>query len=154
MKIIYIMGKDGSGKQTVYDNLSKDTVIPFTQLDPEYDLLEMEPDTFESNGIYLVIGRLSKYLLLKNKFGDDLLPVYLYVDDQTRLIRNIYGYPDQLFDICKTFVADTYDYSEVKLTAAKLTRHVMFNNNGSISGTIHKIRSFILRNTKKERERN
>lgn len=175
-KIIFLMGKSASGKDTIYSKLMED---PRLKLKPyvgyttrpmragETDGVEYffttEEDLrkFEQSGKliekrvyhtvygdwfyysvdnentdltaqdYLYIGTLESYLPMRDYYGTDrLLPIYIEVEDGTRLERAIQRERKQKHpgyaEVCRRFLGDCEDFSEEKLLAAGIERR--FNN--------------------------
>ena len=83
---------------------------------------------------YLAIGTLEAYNAYKKYFGEDLvIPLYISVDDDIRLIRSIErermrSKPDYK-EMCRRFIADSEDFSDEKLAAAGVTK-TLYNNAG------------------------
>ena len=72
---------------------------------------------------YVAIGTLEAYEKIKAYYGEEaLIPVYLYVDDETRLMRSIRRESRQaqpnFKEVCRRFLADEEDFSEEKLADA------------------------------------
>ena len=80
---------------------------------------------------YLYIGTLESYLPMRDYYGTDrLLPIYIEVEDGTRLERAIQRERKQKHpgyaEVCRRFLGDCEDFSEEKLLAAGIERR--FNN--------------------------
>ena len=171
-KIIYLMGKSASGKDTVYRELLKRfpgfrRLIPCTtrpQREGERDgeeyrfVTEEQLDAFEKSGklvekrVYetvagpwtyatvdweepasekettvIGIGTLESYLKLRSYYGAErMLPVYIEVDDGTRLQRALDREKQQkdpnYAELCRRFLADQQDFSEEKLREAGILK--------------------------------
>ena len=171
-KIIYLMGKSASGKDTVYRELLKRfpgfrRLIPCTtrpRREGERDgeeyrfVTEEQLDAFEKSGklvekrvyetvagpwIYATvdweetdaesesagigIGTLESYLKLRSYYGAErMLPVYIEVDDGTRLQRALDREKQQknpnYAELCRRFLADQRDFSEEKLLEAGILK--------------------------------
>ena len=171
-KIIYLMGKSASGKDTVYRELLKRfpgfrRLIPCTtrpRREGERDgeeyrfVTEEQLDAFEKSGklvekrvyetvagpwIYATvdweepdseseravigIGTLESYLKLRSYYGAErMLPVYIEVDDGTRLQRALDREKQQkdpnYAELCRRFLADQQDFSEEKLREAGILK--------------------------------
>ena len=72
---------------------------------------------------YVAIGTLEAYVKTREYFGEEaLIPIYLYVDDETRLMRAINRESRQeepnFKEVCRRFLADEEDFSEEMLLAA------------------------------------
>lgn len=84
------------------------------------------------NANYLVIATLEAYLSLKRFFGaDNVVPLYIEVDDATRLERALNRERKQqnpnYNELCRRFLADNEDFSPSKLEAAGIDK-VYFND--------------------------
>ena len=171
-KIVYLMGKSASGKDTVYRELLKRfpgfrRLIPCTtrpqregeRAGEEYRFVTEEPlDAFEKSGrlvekrVYetvagpwtyatvdweepasekettvIGIGTLESYLKLRSYYGAErMLPVYIEVDDGTRLQRALDREKQQkdpnYAELCRRFLADQQDFSEEKLREAGILK--------------------------------
>ena len=167
-KIVYLMGKSASGKDTVYRELLKRfpgfrRLIPCTtrprregerdgeeyrfvteeQLDAFeksgklvekrvyetvagpwiYATVDWEETDAESESAVIGIGTLESYLKLRSYYGAErMLPVYIEVDDGTRLQRALDREKQQknpnYAELCRRFLADQRDFSEEKLLEA------------------------------------
>lgn len=78
-------------------------------------------------GNYLMIGVLRSYISIRDYFGsENVIPIYLEVDDGVRLQRalNRELLPEnrKFTEMCRRYIADSEDFSEEKLTEAKITR--------------------------------
>lgn len=76
---------------------------------------------------YLIIGTLVSYRELKNYFGgEQIIPVYIELDDDLRLERALERERSQAVpryaEMCRRFLADEEDFSEEKLKKAGITR--------------------------------
>ena len=171
-KIIYLMGKSASGKDTVYRELLKRfpgfrRLIPCTtrprregerdgeeyrfvteeQLDAFeksgklvekrvyetvagpwiYATVDWEETDAESESAVIGIGTLESYLKLRSYYGAErMLPVYIEVDDGTRLQRALDREKQQknpnYAELCRRFLADQQDFSEEKLREAGILK--------------------------------
>ena len=171
-KIIYLMGKSASGKDTVYRELLKRfpgfrRLIPCTtrprregerdgeeyrfvteeQLDAFeksgklvekrvyetvagpwiYATVDWEETDAESGSAVIGIGTLESYLKLRSYYGAErMLPVYIEVDDGTRLQRALDREKQQktpnYVELCRRFLADQQDFSEEKLREAGILK--------------------------------
>ena len=171
-KIICLMGKSSSGKDTIYKNLMEDKslglrkLIPYTtrpmregeQEGVEYHFtdeaglarLQEEDRVIEIRAYdtvygvwkyftvweeqmnleresYCLIGTLEAWNAMCQYFGrEKMIPVYIEVEDGTRLIRAVErdrtqehpGYEE----LCRRFLADAKDFSEENLKNAGITR--------------------------------
>ena len=171
-KIVYLMGKSASGKDTVYRELLKRfpgfrRLIPCTtrprregerdgeeyrfvteeQLDAFeksgklvekrvyetvagpwiYATVDWEETDAESESAVIGIGTLESYLKLRSYYGAErMLPVYIEVDDGTRLQRALDREKQQkdpnYAELCRRFLADQQDFSEEKLREAGILK--------------------------------
>ena len=171
-KIVYLMGKSASGKDTVYRELLKRfpgfrRLIPCTtrprregerdgeeyrfvteeQLDAFeksgklvekrvyetvagpwiYATVDWEETDAESESAVIGIGTLESYLKLRSYYGAErMLPVYIEVDDGTRLQRALDREKQQkdpnYAELCRRFLADQRDFSEEKLLEAGILK--------------------------------
>ncbi len=171
-KIVYLMGKSASGKDTVYRELLKRfpgfrRLIPCTtrprregerdgeeyrfvteeQLDAVeksgklvekrvyetvagpwiYATVDWEETDAESESAVIGIGTLESYLKLRSYYGAErMLPVYIEVDDGTRLQRALDREKQQknpnYAELCRRFLADQRDFSEEKLLEAGILK--------------------------------
>ncbi len=72
---------------------------------------------------YIGIGTLESYLKIRDYYGRDyVLPIYITIDDRTRLLRAIEREAKEekpkYIELCRRYIADEDDFSEDKLTAA------------------------------------
>ncbi len=72
---------------------------------------------------YIGIGTLESYLKIRDYYGrDHVLPIYITIDDRTRLLRAIEREAKEekpkYIELCRRYIADEDDFSEDKLTAA------------------------------------
>lgn len=100
-----------------------------------------------NEGRFLVIGTLEAYLKYVEYYGNDVvLPIYIEVEDGTRLERALIREKKQsepkYQELCRRFLADCEDFSEEKLAAGGITRR--YSNNGAIEDCIREIRHDIL----------
>lgn len=98
-----------------------------------------------TNHNYLVIGTLESYLMVRDYFGkENVLPIYIEVEDGERLIRAIGRERQQntpkYQEMCRRFLADAADFSEEKLKKAGIVERF---ENKDLSETIVQIRQYI-----------
>lgn len=98
---------------------------------------------------YLLIGTLETYVKLKEYFGNDqVLPIYIEVEDGERLLRAIARERKQnapkYEEMCRRFLADAEDFAEDKLQAAHVEKRF---ENIEIAETIERVAEYIRRNT-------
>lgn len=95
-----------------------------------------------SAGDYLIPGgTLESYLSLRDHFGaDNIVPVYIEVDDGERLKRAIEREEQQEIpkykEMCRRFLADSEDFSEDKLESAGIRRRFVNENSAECAEEI------------------
>ena len=140
-KIYYMMGKSSSGKDTIYKDIRKD--IPELKTLTLYKIIELRTyqtvygdwkyATIDDGQInldendYLMIGTLESYIKTKEYYGNEnLIPLYIEVEDKERLMRAIVREQQQdhpgYEEVCRRFLADQKDFSEDNLKKAGITR--------------------------------
>lgn len=97
---------------------------------------------------YLLIGTLETYVKLKEYFGNDqVLPIYIEVEDGERLLRAIAREKKQSTpkyeEMCRRFLADAEDFAEDKLKAAHVEKRF---ENIQINETIEMVANYIREN--------
>ena len=97
----------------------------------------------ESDQDYLVIGTLEAYEMYVKHYGkDQIVPIYIEVDDDIRLIRAIERERKQknprYDELARRFLADCDDFSEEKLAKNDLSRR--FKNNTSLEECLASIK--------------
>lgn len=95
---------------------------------------------------YLIIGTLASYEKLADYYKrENVVPIYIEVDDFTRLeraIRREHKQESPKYDeVCRRFLADTEDFAPEKLAAAGVRN--IFVNQGEIADTVDEIATFI-----------
>ena len=190
-KIFYVMGKSSSGKDTIFQELLKNTdlklhrIVLYTtrpiragetdgvdyhyvgeetlkKFQEEGKVIELRcyntvqgvwkyftvddehMDLGKKN--YLAIGTLVSYEKLKAYYGQEaLIPVYIEVPDDIRLIRAIERERRQVVpayeEMCRRFLADSQDFTEENLKKAGITRR--FQNGGELSVCLEEITEYI-----------
>lgn len=98
------------------------------------------------NRDYLGIGTLESYLKLQSYYGRNVVcPIYIEVEDGIRLQRALSREQKQQVpkyaELCRRFLADEADFSEVNIRQAGINRR--FTNNEEFSNCLQKIRKFI-----------
>lgn len=171
-KIIVLMGKSASGKDTIFQLLQADAslklkrLVPYTtrpvRIEEEegvayhfvteegFQQLLKEGKVIEHRSYhtihglwryftavdgqldldtdsYLLIGTLESYLSMVQYFGQDkVVPVMITLEDGLRLERALSRERQQEHpkyeELCRRFLADSADYSEENIKAAKITR--------------------------------
>lgn len=75
---------------------------------------------------YVTIGTLESYKEMKKVYGDDLIPIYIELDDgirlQRALTRELTQSNPKYAEMCRRFLSDTEDFSEEKLNENKITK--------------------------------
>lgn len=177
-KIFCLMGKSGSGKDTIFQELKKDKnlklkpVVPYTtrpKRSNETDGIEyyfinektlqeykLEKKVIEqrvydtingkwyyctlddgqidlNRGNYLLIVTLEAYKELKSYFGgENVVPIYITVDDGIRLERALKREKEQqnpnYDELCRRFLADSIDFNIDKLKALNIDKSYTNNN--------------------------
>lgn len=97
-------------------------------------------------GDRLYIGTLVSYEKLRDHFGEDrVCPIYIEVEDRTRLERSIARESRQKTpryeEVCRRFLADQEDFAEEKLAAAGIGRR--FSNQGEPGECLEQVRAYI-----------
>lgn len=100
---------------------------------------------------YLAIGTLVSYGKMKAYYGEEIVvPIYIEVDDDIRLIRAIRREKKQAApayeEMCRRFLADSRDFDEENLKAAKIEKK--FLNNGELKDCISEIEEYIQKKQK------
>lgn len=164
-KIVIIMGKSSSGKDTIYKELLKrtnlKTIVPYTTrpqrtgetngkdyffvtdkyleenkdkiiesrtyntIHGKWTYCEMSDHQLEgpSETDYILITTLEGYEGFLKHFGkEQLVPIYIYVDNGVRLQRALDRERSQDFpkyaELCRRFLSDEEDFSDEKLLSA------------------------------------
>lgn len=98
---------------------------------------------------YAVIGTLESYLMLRNFYGkENVLPIYIEVDDGVRLLRavkrEIAEETPHYTEVCRRFLADEEDFSEEHLKNAGITQRF---RNDELTQTLESVKDYIRGNT-------
>ena len=88
------------------------------------------------NNDYMMITTLKGYEQIRDHFGsDNVVPIYTYIDDYTRLSRAIEREKKQgtpgYSEVCRRYLADEEDFSEEKLAEAGIAER--FRNDGPLA---------------------
>ena len=99
------------------------------------------------NADYLGIGTLESYVKMREYYGEEALcPIYIEVEDGTRLIRAVEREGTQEHpgyeELCRRFLADAKDFSEENLKNAGITRRF---ENKDMNVCLEEIKLFIQR---------
>lgn len=94
---------------------------------------------------YLVIGVIDSFVAMKKYFGDDnVVPIYIEVDDGVRLQRALTREkkPEnrRFKEMCRRFLADSEDFSEERIKEAGITKRFI---NGDLSKCIKEVKEYI-----------
>lgn len=94
-----------------------------------------------SNDKYVIIATLEAYEKYLEYYGNDIIvPIYIEVDDRTRIHRALAREDEELnpkyAEMCRRFLADEEDFSEENLNRAGIVKRY---NNVSLSECISKI---------------
>ncbi|MBR1623153.1 MAG: guanylate kinase [Pseudobutyrivibrio sp.] len=98
------------------------------------------------NNDYLVIGTVESFVKIRDYYGsDNVLPIYIEVDDGVRLSRALERERRQenpkYEEMCRRFLADQQDFSPENLSEARITN--IFNNDEDSNVTCQRIAMFI-----------
>ena len=171
MKIVYIMGKSSSGKDTIFKKLKEEldfntyimyTTRPIREGEKEgityhyisnekmqryiegkekEKLIEyrtyqtvygpwiyatIEDEQFKTNKNMIMLGTLESYNKMKEIFKNELIPIYIEVEDGLRLERAIKREKQEkepkYAELCRRFLADSKDFSEENLKKAGINK--------------------------------
>ena len=95
-----------------------------------YATVDWEEPASEKESTVIGIGTLESYLKLRSYYGAErMLPVYIEVDDGTRLQRALDREKQQkdpnYAELCRRFPADQQDFSEEKLREAGILKRYL-----------------------------
>ena len=140
-KMVYLMGKSSTGKDTIYRELLKSSSLQLKKIVPyttrpmragekegrEYFFTDVE------NENYLIIGTLESYIKTAGYFGKEkVIPVLLEVDDGVRLQRALDRERRQetpkYEELCRRYLSDAEDFSEEKIREAGVTKQFSNEN--------------------------
>lgn len=83
-------------------------------------------EQFKTDKDLIMLGTLESYLEMKKHFSDELLPIYIEVEDGLRLERALNREKQQqnprYTELCRRFLADSKDFSEENLEKAGVTK--------------------------------
>lgn len=119
----------------------------------------MFPDTNEEDNIYIGTGTIESYVELRNYYQKNGLnivyPIFIDVSDYNLLYRSIVremgAETKKFMEICRRFNSDVNDYSEQKIKQAGISKHCRFDNNKPLMEVFSRIRAYVIRNSKYER---
>ena len=105
--------------------------------------------SLECGDRYLVIGTLEAYEKFVEFYGKEhLLPIYIEVEDEVRLIRAIKREKRQANpnyeEVCRRFIADASDFKEENIMRAGIKKK--FDNNGKLDDCIKEIEEYLKNN--------
>ena len=97
------------------------------------------------NESYLLIGTLESYVKIRDYFGgQNVVPIYIEVEDGERLLRAISREKEQDIpkyeEMCRRFLADAKDFSEENLKNAGIQKRFV---NKSLSTTLEEVEGYI-----------
>lgn len=106
-----------------------------------YYMIKDNQININSNDKYLLIGTLPTFLALKKCYGEEnVIPLYIEVDDEIRLTRAITREKQQkepnYEELCRRFLADAKDFNDDKLKEAGIKKKY---NNFNIEECVKKI---------------
>lgn len=95
------------------------------------------------NNHYLMMGTLESYEKVRNYYGEDnLIPIYIEVDDGERLSRALKREKKQTepkyAEMCRRFLADTEDFSEENLKRCRIGKRYENENLAECLDEIYK----------------
>ena len=171
MKIIYIMGKSSSGKDTIfniirkrlnvstyvmyttrpiregeipgetYNYISDEEMQKYIEGKNEGKLIEsrtyqtvhgpwtyatIEDMQFKTDKDLIMLGTLESYNKMKEHFKNELIPVYIEVEDGVRLERALKREKEQkepkYTELCRRFISDSKDFSEENIKKAGIEK--------------------------------
>lgn len=87
----------------------------------------LDDGQFDDEKNVIMIGTLEAYIDIKKYFGEErVIPIYVEVEDYTRLIRALGREKEQerpsYEEVCRRFVADCVDFSEENLISAGIKK--------------------------------
>lgn len=96
---------------------------------------------------YISIGTLESYNLMKKEYGEQLIPIYIELDDGVRLQRALNRELSQKMpnyaEMCRRYLADTQDFSNEKLLNCNINKHFV---NDNLQRCTNEIKSYIKEN--------
>lgn len=105
----------------------------------------MDDGQFDDEKDIIMIGTLEAFKCIKEYFGQQrVVPVYIEVDDYTRLIRAINREQKQdnpgYAEVCRRFLADEEDFSDEKLKEAGVDKKFI---NDNLDECVERVLAFI-----------
>lgn len=171
MKIIYLMGKSSSGKDTIfnilrerldvnlyvmyttrpkrkgeiegetYNYISDEKMKSYIEGKEENKLVEFRTyqtvygpwtyatiadEQFNSEKDILTLGTLESYMKMKEYFKEQIVPIYIEVDDGIRLQRALSREMEQnepkYAELCRRFLEDSKDFSDKNIKEAGIEK--------------------------------
>ena len=118
------------------------------------------PDASNDESIYIGTGTIESYISLRDYYKkqnlDIVYPIFIDVSDYNLLYRSIVremgAETKKFMEICRRFNSDVSDYSEQKIKQAGISKHCRFDNNKPIGEVVSRIRAYVIRNSKYERD--
>lgn len=128
-------------KKTLKKNIIEERCYRTVYGDWYYYMVKDEQIDINSDNKYILIGTLPTFLALKKYYGEEnIIPLYIEVDDDIRLIRAIKREKQQkepkYEELCRRFLADAKDFTDEELSKAKVSKKY---NNFNIKECIEEI---------------
>lgn len=137
-------------EETLHDMQAEGRVIELRSYDTVYGIwyyftADGAGINLEENN-YLALGTLESFRKMKAYYGEErVLPVYIEVEDEQRLLRAIGREKKQASpnykEVCRRYVADEEDFSEDRIAQAGIERR--FSNNEDREVCIGEILAYI-----------
>lgn len=93
---------------------------------------------------YATIGTLESYENMKKVYGNDLIPIYIELDDgirlQRALTRELTQSNPKYAEMCRRFLSDTEDFSEEKLEKNEISKRFQ---NKDLETCVKQIKKYI-----------
>lgn len=128
-------------EKTLKKNIIEERCYRTVYGDWYYYMVKDEQIDINSDNKYILIGTLPTFLALKKYYGEEnIIPLYIEVDDDIRLIRAIKREKQQkepkYEELCRRFLADAKDFTDKELSKAKVSKKY---NNFNIKECIEEI---------------
>jgi len=102
---------------------------------------------FDTQKDMIMLGTLESYMKMKEHFKDQLLPIYIEVEDGLRLQRALDREREQkeprYAELCRRFLADSKDFSEENIIRAGIEKRF---ENINLENVVDEIIKYILEN--------
>ncbi len=113
--------------------------------------LTMEDGQIKEEGRYLMMGTLESYTKIRAFYGPDrVIPLYLVISDEERLMRAIKREKMQALpsykEVCRRYLADEVDFSPENLNKAGISCGI---DNTDLDRCLHRIKAIIKEGEKK-----